>query len=151
MLSVVTGTQVIWLLVLSPALLHFMGLLYKPKSYIPDDTIPGAESQVESNPQDPSVPHTTAEHNPNDQPADVRDPTSSDSVPPSIAIKDEDFWRADMIARRDVHVVFISYVLEALAEFCIGLARNGTQMILGPFFSHTLKYSEKTDDGIQQA
>jgi len=47
-----------------------------------------------------------------------------------LAGKDEDSWRASMIARRDVHVVFISYLLEALSEMCIGLARNGTQMIL---------------------
>jgi hypothetical protein len=51
----------------------------------------------------------------------------------STNLKEEADWRARMLARRDVHVVIISYLFEAIAQFCLGLARNGTELIIGNF------------------
>lgn len=43
---------------------------------------------------------------------------------------DEDEWKADTSARRDIHMAAISFLFEAAAEFCVGLSRTGTQMIV---------------------
>lgn len=49
-----------------------------------------------------------------------------------------DSHKSEMIARRDVHIILISYLLEAMSQFAIGLAGNGTQMIFGTLFFFNL-------------
>jgi len=136
MLSTVTSTQVIWLLVLSPALLHYMEAWYQPQPKKQADQTPEAESQPDAGRQVRAPASVSTEHDSDsgsthaEAGLDYLEGPTPPSESPAPSRKGEEGWRASMIARRDVHVVFVSYVLEAASEICIGLARNGTQMIL---------------------
>jgi hypothetical protein len=133
MMSTMTVTAVVWLLVLSPALLYFMESWYK-----------STEAQKLANergfcnrPMDRYVNMDRLRkasvetcRRADGEREDI-ERLESEGVERPDVVRDKEHWKASMIARRDVHVVLISYVLEAVAQICIGLARNGTQMILG--------------------
>jgi hypothetical protein len=44
--------------------------------------------------------------------------------------------RASTASRRDVHVAIGSYLLEAIAELCLAIAKSGGQFVLGEFLPH---------------
>jgi hypothetical protein len=114
MMSSIAYVQVIWLLVLSPMLLRFMEGLYKPKKRVGLDLVSDSDSESHF-----SIGITTAGEGGGSVDEEEAEPPRGDE------------WKASMIARRDVHVVLISYLLEAISKFCIGLVQNGTQFILG--------------------
>lgn len=49
------------------------------------------------------------------------------------------YWKASISSRRDVHISVLSYLLEAISEFCIGLSQTGIQVIV-------CKYNKRHND-----
>jgi len=43
---------------------------------------------------------------------------------------DDKEWKASVSSRRDIHISMISYLLEAISEFCVALSQTGSQMII---------------------
>jgi len=44
--------------------------------------------------------------------------------------QDEERWKESMSARRDVHVVFLSYFIQAISQLCVAISQTGAQMIV---------------------
>jgi hypothetical protein len=91
MFSAVMTVEIIWLLLLSPSLLHLMENFYRVRDRKSHRQKSGANSENGL---------------------------------------DEERWKASMSDRRDIVVAFVSYLLQAVSQFCIALSQTGTQMIL---------------------
>lgn len=137
MMTSITTTNVVWLLLLSPMLLRFMERWYKPKARIMLDN-----SNAEAGWSSPAV-NTNTETNPNTEAEE-----SDNEERREDESKKAELQKSTMLAQRDVHVVLFSYLLEALAEFCIGLSRTGSQLILCMFLLYLVLFPELADGGL---
>jgi hypothetical protein len=108
LLTTLTITQILWLLILAPLLLHFLDRLYY-RSPPPRSLISG----------DPEATET-----------DSDSISSSEDVVNHVSEAEK---KASAVGRRDVHIAIFSYTLESLFQLFVGLARTGPQLIAGIF------------------